>query len=146
MNTKIFFAGIAVATALTIYSCDDSVSKPSIVLTEVGEGDSHGNDHTAFVGGELHVEAEIVAEGKINKVTVKLHPESEHAKSVMTEGWEIDTTYTKFSGLKNTTFHEHLDIATSAIPGDYHFDMIVTDYEGNESSVEVEVKIVSPLQ
>ena len=58
--------------------------------------------------------------------------------------WEIDTTYTRFSGLKNTTFHEHIDVSVHAEIGDYHFHLIVTDMEGQQTSVEEELEIQHP--
>ncbi len=138
MNKNVFLV-LVLTLGLFATACNKDHEKPVIKLIELGQGDAHGNDHTATVGGELHIEAEIEAEGKIQTVNVKIHPEGGHAKN--TE-WELDTTYTKFSGLKNTTFHEHVDIDSTAEAGDYHFDFIVTDEEGNQSSVEAELKII----
>ena len=132
-------AFILAATSMVFFnSCkkDETPAKPVITIMEIGEGDTHGNDHTAIIGGEMHIEAEIIAEGKIDKVNIRIHPESG------IEGWELDTTYTKFSGLKNTTFHEHVDIDITATPGDYHFDFVVTDMEGNQGNAEADVLIV----
>lgn len=143
MNTRIFIIAIAFITGFFFTSCeqDDTTPKPDINILELGEGDSHGNDHTAKIGGDLHIEAEIVAEGKIDKVSIRLHPEGDHEDDGDHKGWELDTTYTKFSGLKNTTFHEHVDIDAAAQPGEYHFDFVVTDMEGYQSSAEAEVLI-----
>ena len=52
------------------------------------------------------------------------------------------TGWGKFSGLKNTTFHEHVEISSTAEAGEYHFDFIVTDMVGNQSSAEAELQIV----
>lgn len=144
MNKRIFLLAIILGTAIFFTACedDDPIAKPEITILELGEGDSHGNDRTARVGGEVHIEVEVVAEGKIDKIQVIIHPEGEHKSAFDGDEWELDTTYTKFSGLKNTTFHEHLDIADWAEPGEYHFDFIVTDMEGNQSSAESELEIV----
>ena len=119
MNTRIFLIAIALTTGLFFTSCenDDEVAKPVITIHELGEGDSHGNDHTAKIGGELHMDIDIVAEGKIDKIQVRIHPEGEHHKAGVNEEWELDTTYTKFAGLKNTTFHEHAEIDSLAEAG-----------------------------
>ena len=139
MNTKIkTIAVILAATSMVFFNAckkEEIPAKPVITIMEIGEGDTHGNDHTATIGGEMHVEVEIIAEGNIDKVSVRMHSESG------IEGWELDTTYTKFSGLKNTTFHEHLEIDTTAVLGDYHFDFVVTDMEGNQSNAEADVLI-----
>ncbi len=147
MNTfKAFLIAITFASGLFFTSCekDEKVAKPVIAIQELGKGDSHGNDHIAIVGSDLHIEVDVVAEGKIDRIQVRIHPEGEHHEEGEHEEWEIDTTYTKFSGLKNTTFHEHLDIAFEAEPGEYHFDFIVTDMEGNQSSAEADLVIQLP--
>ena len=144
MNTRIFLIAIAFTAGLFFTSCekDDEVSKPVITIHELGEGDTHGNDHTAKIGGELHMDIDILAEGKIDKIQVRIHPEGEHDEEGEHEEWELDTTYTNFSGLKNTTFHEHVKIDSTAEAGPYHFDFIVIDMEGNQSSAEAELQIV----
>ena len=142
MKTRVFLTAIAISTVILFTSCENEAEMPVITILELGDGDSHGNDHTATIGSDIHIEAEIVAQGKIDKVQVRIHPEGEHGAEVAHEEWEIDTTYTKFYGLKNTIFHEHLDIAPEAEPGDYHFDFIVTDMEGNQSSAEADLLLV----
>ncbi|MEE4287122.1 MAG: DUF4625 domain-containing protein [Mariniphaga sp.] len=146
MKTKFFFIAIAFTASLFFTSCekDDEVAKPVITINELGMGDSHGNDHIAIIGSDLHIEAEIIAEGKIDKVQIRIHSEGEHEEEGGHEEWEIDTTYTKFSGLKNTIFHEHLDIALEAEPGEYHFDFVVTDMLGNQSYAEADLEIQQP--
>ena len=144
MNNKVLFVIIAITSILFITACsdDDVIEKPVITIHELGEGDTHGNDHTAKIGGDLHMDIEVVAEGTINTIQVIIHPEDEDHKSISDEGWELDTTYTKFSGLKNTEFHEHVEIDTTAEAGEYHFDFIVTDLEGNQSSTDAELQII----
>lgn len=148
INKKVFLIAITLGVALFFTACDnddDPKAKPEITIMELGEGDSHGNDHTAIIGSDVHIEVEVVAEGTIDYIQVRIHPEGEHEEE---EGehdeWEADTTYSKFSGLKNTTFHEHIDIDISAEPGEYHFDFVVTDMEGYQSSAEAELEIMEP--
>lgn len=141
MITKLFFTLLAISL-LFFTACQKDSSPPVITILELGNGNSHGNDHTAKIGSDLHMEVEVVAEGKIDKIQVRVHPEGEHHEEGEYEEWEIDTTYIKFSGLKNTTFHEHLEIDLSAEPGDYHYDFIVTDMEGNQSSADAELEII----
>jgi hypothetical protein len=145
MNKKVFLFAIILGVATIFTACeeDEPIAKPEITILELGDGDSHGNDHTATIGGDLHMEVEVLAEGKIDKIQVRIHPEGEHHEE---EGehdeWEIDTVYTKFSGLKNTEFHEHIEIDMSAEPGEYHFDFIVTDMEGNQSDAEANIELI----
>ncbi len=149
MNTKIkTIAAILLVTSIVFFnSCkkdDETIPKPVVDLTELG----YENSKIGYAGTDLHIEAEILAEGKIDKVTIEIHPEGEHVKSTsmtLHEGeWEVDTTYTEFSGLKNTTFHKHLDIPVHADTGHYHFHFIVTDMEGQQTVVEEELEIQQP--
>ncbi|MBK8808516.1 MAG: DUF4625 domain-containing protein [Bacteroidales bacterium] len=132
MKSKIIVLAIVVATGLVFSSCEKEVAKPEITLTEVGLN----NSKTAIVGDDLHIEADIVAEGTIKTVLVEIHPEG-------TGTWELDTTYSKFSGKKNSTFHEHIDIPLTAEVGDYHFHLVVTDELGNETTAESEIEFLA---
>ncbi len=143
MKTRKLLIAITFATGLFFASCekDATVLKPVVTITELG----YENSKIGYAGSDLHIEAEIVAEGRIDKVTIEIHREGDHNKSLTIalydNEWEVDTTYTKFSGLKNATFHEHIEIPVYAEPGDYHFHFIVTDMEGNQTSVEEEIEI-----
>lgn len=136
MKTQIRIVALILALgAFAFTSCkkDDEIAKPVITLTELGLN----NSGIGYIGSDLHIEADIVAEGTINTVTVEIHPEG-------TGNWEFDTTYTEFSGLKNTTFHKHIDIPTTVVAGEYHFHFIVVDMEGNQTVIESELLIEAP--
>lgn len=113
-----------------VSSCTEDPAAPTISGTEVGEN----NSMTATVGGELHIDAEIVAEGKIDKITVDLHPEGFTAD-------DIEAEYTSYSGQLNADFHEDLDIPATAVAGEYHFHLKVVDQEGQTTSYEADVDI-----
>lgn len=143
MKTKILLTIIAFTASIVIISCkkdkDDNPAKPVITINELGEGDSHSNNHVGIIGSDLHIEADIVAEGKIKTVKVLIHQEDN------SNAWTSDSVYTEFAGLKNTTFHKHIDIPLTADTGTYCFHFIVTDESGQESSVEIEdLKIKTP--
>ena len=140
MKIRLLFIAFIAAGTLFFTSCED-IASPEITIHELGDGDTHGDERKATIGGELHMDIEVVADGKIETIQLIIHPEGEHGGGGHDE-WEIDTTYTKFSGLKNTEFHEHIEIDEHAEPGDYHFDFIVTDQEGNQSSAEAELELV----
>ncbi|MGE5355116.1 MAG: DUF4625 domain-containing protein [Deltaproteobacteria bacterium] len=113
-------------------SCTDDPAKPEIINFELGVN----NSNTGYIGTDIHAEGEIIAEGKIDKIKLKIHPENGSGNS-----WEIDTTYTSYSGLKNTEFHEHFEIPLSAAQGTYHFDFIVIDKEGQSTEIERDLKV-----
>ena len=114
-------------------SCDDDDevnARPVIEDLEVGIGDSH----EAWIGSDLHLEAEITAEGKIDLVEVEIHSEDGG-------DYEIEAEYDEFRGLKNTTFHKHVDIPADTPAGNYHLHLTVTDQEGNQVTAEEEITI-----
>lgn len=147
MKTKTLLSiAFAFITGLILLSCeeDEDNQKPVINLTELG----YENSKIGYSGTDIHIEADIVAEGTIDIVTIEIHPENEHEKSASIDlhedEWEFDTSFTEFSGLKNTNFHKHIDIPADADTGHYHFHFIVTDMEGQQSVVEEELKIKHP--
>ncbi len=143
---QIKFISFVLVLALTFQACskeeeEESLNPPTISTFEFGYDDSG----EAYLGADLHIEAEIVAEAKIDRIQVTIHPEGEHDKSVADEHeWEVDTTYTKFNGLKNTTFHEHIEVPIEADTGHYHFHFIVIDMDGNTKEVERELHVEAP--
>lgn len=145
MNIKVFLIAIAFTASLFFTSCkesDETISKPVITIHEFGEiRDDKLRPDTATVGGDLHIDIEVVAEGKIDKIRVIIHPEGSHAADSHEE-WAQDTTYTEFSGLKNVDFHKHIKVDSTAETGAYHFDFIVTDMESQESRAGADLQIV----
>jgi hypothetical protein len=145
---NIVFIAIAFTAGTFFTSCikdSETNPKPVVKLTELG----YENSKIGFTGTDLHIEADIVAEGKIENVAIEIHPGGEHEEKsssiVMHEGeWNVDTIYTKFSGLKNTIFHEHIDIPVHAEVGHYHFHLIVTNAEGQQTLVAEELEIQQP--
>ena len=146
MNTKILFIVIIITTGLLLTSCkkEEEIAKPVISSIEYGSSHDDTDSHTAYQGSDMHIEAEIVAEGKIDYITVELHPEGEEEdEEHETEDWKYDSTYTEgFNGLKNATFHKHIEIDSTATPGEYHLHFIVVDMEGNQEVFEGEVEIL----
>lgn len=140
------FLSLVLVLAIALQACnkddDETTLNPPVINNfELGLEDSG----IGYLGAELHMEAEIVAEAKIDRIQVTIHHEGEHEKSVYDEEeWEVDTTYTKFSGLKNTEFHEHVDVPVHAEEGEYHFHFVVIDMEGNSKEIERELEIMAP--
>lgn len=137
-----FILFLALSIGLIFQSCkkeeDTSLKPPTINLVEFG----YENSGEAYIGDDLHIDAEIVAEAKIGRIQISLHPEGEHGKSTNAlYEWELDTVYTNFYGLKNIDFHEHIEIPMDADTGHYHFHMMVVDLEGNTKEVERELHV-----
>lgn len=126
---SITLAVVAVAV-LGLSSCDKEKDPPTISNLEVGEN----NSKTATIGDELHLDAEIDAPGKIDKIVVELHPEGG-------SGDDIEAEFTKYAGQLNADFHDHIEIPSTAEAGEYHFHLKVTDEEGQTTEVDAEVDI-----
>lgn len=126
---KIIVLAFAAILSLAFVSCKKD-SAPTVTFTEVG----HENSKTAMRGDDMHLEADIVAEGKIKSIHVELH-----------EGdYEIEKEYTsgKYIGVKNTEFHEHIEIPSDAPLGEYHLHFTVTDMNGLQTLAEAHVEII----
>ena len=125
---------LLIVSGLVLFnSCDkddEDIIKPVISDLELGIG----NSHVAYQGADLHIEAEIEAEGRIDVITVEIHQEEGSSD-------EIEASYDEYAGLKNTTFHKHVDIPAETPTGTYHVHITVTDQEGNQTTVEDEIEI-----
>ncbi len=136
MTTKFKLLTVVAIFASIFYSCDsddDGTSYAAPVLSDIELG--IGNSHIAYLGSDLHIEIEVVAEGTIDIIEVEIHNEDDP------DGWEGEFIYDEFSGLLNTTFHKHVDIPDDIDTGDYHFHFTVTDMQGNQTSIEEELEI-----
>ncbi len=139
INHKLFSTLTAIlfvlSTVFTACSSDDdpTTAKPAITLTEVG----HDNTKHAHPGHDLHLEANIVAEGLIKAINVEIHQENGGT-------YKIEKAYTtgKYIGVKNTEFHEHIDIPAETPVGEYHLHLTVTDNAGQQTTAESELEIV----
>ena len=133
--------------AIITTSCEDEkINMPEILDFELG----YENSKTGYLGSEFHIEANIIAENKIDIIKIEIHYEGDHTKSIRIANgddhhhWEVDLTYDKFRGLKNTTFHEHINIPLNAEPGEYHFHFKVIDMEGYTAEIEEDLMVMEP--
>lgn len=120
----------------SLVSCknDDALPQtPTINLSEVGSG----NSKVAYIGGDLHLDAEILAEGLIAKIEVEIH--QERGEFEFKETW----TEGSFIGVKNADFHVHFDIPSNAPEGDYHLHLTVTDGNGRTATAESDLKLMA---
>lgn len=137
INMSLMMALITMVT-LSFTSCgndDDDVlpAKPSITLTEVG----HDNGKHAHPGHDLHLEADLLAEGLIQRIDIEIHQEGGANKIV-----EQSYTTGKYIGVRNAEFHEHIDIPADAPLGEYHLHFTVTDKHGQQTTVEDHIELI----
>ncbi|MGV8091242.1 MAG: DUF4625 domain-containing protein [Mangrovibacterium sp.] len=144
MKRTILFLTICLFLAVFITSCDDDDDKNPPVISNLEIG--HDNNKTAYIGSDLHVEAEIYAEAKIASIRITIHPEDEHessASEASEEHEELDILYTEgYAGVINTEFHEHIDIPEDFTEGEYHFHLVVTDMDGQQTTEEQAIQLV----
>lgn len=146
MKAKILFTTL-LSVGLLFTACDnddDAPAKPVVEIHELGDGHhhdeiqvkTHDDDHnTAVIGEDLHIDAEITAEGKIAKIIVELHSETtDDELEVEFEG--------KYVGTKNAEFHEHVEIPGDFSAGEYHFHLEVIDMEGQTGSDEAHIDLL----
>lgn len=134
INMSLVMALLTVAFVFSSCKKDDEMpDKPIITLTEVG----HDNSRHAHPGHDMHLEADVLADGLISRIDIEIHKESGN-------GFEIEKTYTdgKYIGVKNIEFHEHIDIPADAPLGEYHLHFTVTDKEGQQTTAECHFEIV----
>lgn len=108
-------------------------AKPAITLTEVG----HDNSKHAHPGHDIHLEAQVLAEGLIKRIDIEIHQEGGSYKvptATFTEG--------KYIGVRNIEFHEHIDIPADAPLGEYHMHFTVTDQKGQQTTAESHIELV----
>jgi uncharacterized membrane protein len=131
----LFLMGLSILALSSSKEDEDKPAKPVITITELGSHDTPEGKVTA--GEDLHLEAEIVAEGSIARIDVEIHPENGGDS-------EIEKTYTdeKYVGKKNVEFHEHIDIPANAPAGEYHLHLTVTDKTGQTTTEEAELEIL----
>lgn len=133
---------LSFATLLSFTACHDEdeaekAKAPVIQLTEVG----HDNEKHAHPGDDLHLEGDIIAEGLIKSILVEIHQEDGDYE--MEFKYDDAKQYSKYIGVRNCEFHEHIDIPEDAPLGEYHLHVIVTDQQGQTGSAKSELTIVA---
>ncbi|WP_421823826.1 DUF4625 domain-containing protein [Flagellimonas oceanensis] len=151
MKTKFKSLAIITMGALVLHSCssdDDGgspVEAPVITNFEYGEGSSHSTEQVAYKGSDIHLEAEITAEGTVSTIELSIHGHDLEVGEGEVE-WDFEQTYSDASYLViNPTFHEHVDIPSNIPSGEYHVTLTVTDELGNSTEVEGHVEILDPI-
>lgn len=140
MKRKLFLGVILLLSANVLFfsSCEDDNDKPlapSVKITELGSGHDSPNDKIGYAGSDIHINAEITAEGLIESITLEVHQED--------GDFEFHEVYTDAKGLKSTTLHKHIDIPAEAPEGEYHLHLVVRDQHGQTGMAESEL-IIKP--
>lgn len=143
MKKSILFAATLLLSVFTamLSSCsndDDkpTVAKPVATLAEVGEE----NSKEATAGKDLHLEGELTAEGLIARIDVSVKSKAD-GTTVLAKSW----TDGKYIGVRNTVFHEHVDVPAATPAGDYTLTLTVTDKVGQQTVFTSDLKIVVPV-
>ena len=133
-NNIIRTAILALAAGLLAVSCskEEEQAAPVVTLTEVGLE----NTHRVAAGGDLHLEADIVAAGGIKSITVSLRPESGGGNGV-----EVAYTAGPYIGVRNTEFHEHIEIPADTPEGNHSLRFTVEDNNGRRTTATARVEI-----
>ncbi len=132
---------LALATvALTVAACSDSnptgpsAAAPVIDLTEVGED----FENVAIIGEDLHLEAEVEAEGRIETVQLRI---VQQAGRTYARPWSLEVTWDQYRGQTDAHVHKHVDIPNDAPAGIYDLLVIVKDQRGKTTQVKRDLEI-----
>ncbi|MFW6227670.1 MAG: DUF4625 domain-containing protein [Bacteroidota bacterium] len=143
MSKKLFFIPAIITMALFVFvSCSNDDDFPAPIISDLEIG--YENSKVGYRGHDLHIDADILAEGRIDRIVLEIHHEEEHAhKSGQDEDqeWEFVHSWTEFNGQKNATFHKHIDIPLDAELGSYHFYFKVIDLQGKVTEIETEFEV-----
>ena len=141
----IAFLGVALQSCSSDDDGTDAVAAPVIANFEFGEGSAHSTDQVAYKGSDLHLEAEITAEGVVQSISIDIHLDEVEAGEGEVD-WDYEQTWTDADYLViNPTFHEHIDIPTNIPAGEYHIELVVTDALGNTTEIEGHIQILDPI-
>ncbi|MBZ4192475.1 DUF4625 domain-containing protein [Niabella beijingensis] len=109
------------------------IAKPTITNLEIGAN----NSKTGYPGADIHIEGDITAPGTIENIAVEIRPESGN-------GWKFNETFTEgYTGTRNATLHEHIDIPEDAATGRYQVLIRIADKTGNVTELAAELNIVT---
>ncbi|QDO95623.1 DUF4625 domain-containing protein [Formosa sediminum] len=150
MNTQFKFLAIILSLGLFLQSCssdDDGavISAPVISDFEFGEGSEHSTEPVAYKGSDLHVEADIYAEATVASITLEIHSHdlTDTDDAIV---WDFEQVYDDASyQVINPTFHEHVDIPSDILAGEYHVELIVVDALGNSTISEGHLEIMDVI-
>ncbi len=148
MKKRMYSTLAVIAMVLVFVSCSEDDDFPAPVISDLEVG--HDNSQVGYRGSDLHIDAGIVAEGRIDRVIIEIHYEGDHHHDSGKNGdhddhdWEFEHTWTEFNGLLNTRFHKHIDIPVEAETGHYHFHFIVIDMQGKTTELERDLEIKNP--
>jgi hypothetical protein len=111
---------------------DPELAKPTVENIEVGLN----NNEMGVIGSDFHLNADIIAGDKIDKVEIKILPK---AGETYSKAWKHEIVWDQYKGAKNANVHKHFDIPKDAAEGKY--DFLITIYDENGSQVEVKKSI-----
>ncbi len=140
MKNKMMIGAFALLSMLTLSltSCDkddDVKTNANVTFSNIEVGLE--NSKEATVGGDLHLECDIVSENKIKSIEVKMTQKD--GKGTLSKLY----TDSKYTGVLNTTFHEHLELPSTLDAGTYHLAINVTDVNNNSKAYETDIKLIA---
>lgn len=109
------------------------MAKATLTNIEIGLN----NDGRGIIGRDFHLNAEIVAGGKIDQIIVDMLPMED-------QGWSFQIVWDEYKGLRNTTVHKHFTIPEDAVEGIYDFIITVTDENGSITEEKRTINLFLP--
>ncbi len=125
MKNALFFSSLVFG--LFLASCGSS-DGPEITLNDPSNGEVYQR------GTDMHFDMDVSDESGLASYTIDIHADG------LANGWEVNQTW-PIEGTSINVHHHELVIPDEVDPGEYHFEVIATDTDGNSSDVHVDIQI-----
>lgn len=135
MKKKLFIGALALLSvfAMVLTSCDnDDVTPSSIEFKDPEFG--HDNNKIGIIGGDIHLECDIVSNAKIRVIQVALLKNNKPVTSQIYDN-------AKYVGVLNTKFHEHLKLSDDLEEGEYTCIIAVTTVDNTTRYISEKIQL-----
>lgn len=135
MKKKLFIGALALLSvfAMVLTSCDnDDITPSSIEFKDPEFG--HDNNKIGIIGGDIHLECDIVSSAKIRFIQVALLKDNRQVKLQ-------SYTDAKYVGVLNTKFHEHLKLSDDLEEGEYTCMIAVTTVDNTTRYISEKIQL-----
>lgn len=135
MKKKLFIGALALLSvfAMVLTSCDNEDITPSSIEFKNPEF-GHDNNKIGIIGGDIHLECDIVSNAKIRIIQVALLKDNKPVTSQIYDN-------TKYVGVLNTKFHEHLKLSDDLKEGEYTCMIAVTTVDNTTRYISEKIQL-----
>lgn len=135
MKKKLFIGALALLSvfAMVLTSCDNEDITPSSIEFKNPEF-GHDNNKIGIIGGDIHLECDIVSNAKIRIIQVALLKDNKPVTSQIYDN-------AQYVGVLNTKFHEHLKLSDDLKEGEYTCMIAVTTVDNTTRYISEKIQL-----